>query len=956
MPYIEKMVMRGFKSFASETAIPFENGMNTIVGSNGSGKSNIADAICFVLGRMSIKSMRAAKAANLIFSGTKAHKPVSEAMVKIIFNNSDKKFSIDAEKVEIQRIARRNGQGIYRINGETKTRNEVLELLAQAGIDPYGFNIMLQGEIAEIIRINPEGRRKIIEEVAGISVYETRKERSLRELEKTEEKLKEINAILRERTAYLRNLEEERLQALRFKKLEENQKKFKASIIYRNIEVKEKEVKRVNEEIEKNMKIKEKLKEKIARIQESIRKKEEEVAGINKYTQESSGIEMEELHNRISDYRAEMAGATVRKDNSEMKLDEVQRRKGRTEEQLKVYEKEVAELKKKSPIVAERLRELEDKKAELADVEAKRKKMYGVRNEINFLKERIKDKQVQSLRLKNDIEFSLREVDRLAGGLLDKDVESCRSRIERLQRDIEAKQKELFDAENSRLGLEKNISIWESEVTASKKIKEKVSKLDICPLCKTKITEEHINEVYNECDRKISESQKNIDEKGSLAKEKIVLCGKLKVGINSLKEGLESARIELVKLENVNEKKERVKKSYSDEKVIGKELEELNKKLKSFESDYRNLDIIEDSYEKLLRDIEDVSARTEENLDMEIRYKQKELDKLRDIIKQAIRDEEELEAEILELGESLENTSSELENNEKKERELQAKFKKLFDKRTSLQMVIQEEVKDSLEVKNELDRNDENTNNFKIDKAKLDAEIESLRAEFKEFEGVEIIKLSINELQERLQKTSEELAQVTMGGVNLRALEVYEDMKKQYEEVALKSETLTKEKEEILKIIEEIDKKKKKTFIKTLEAVNEIFRRNFMQLSTKGEAYLKLENQEDPFAGGLNIVIKIARGKYFDVASLSGGEKTLVALSLIFAIQEYKPYSFYIFDEVDAALDKRNSEKLASLVKKHMKSGQYIIVTHNDAIITESSLLYGVSMQDGVSKILSLKI
>jgi chromosome segregation protein len=89
---------------------------------------------------------------------------------------------------------------------------------------------------------------------------------------------------------------------------------------------------------------------------------------------------------------------------------------------------------------------------------------------------------------------------------------------------------------------------------------------------------------------------------------------------------------------------------------------------------------------------------------------------------------------------------------------------------------------------------------------------------------------------------------------------------------------------------------------------------------------------------------------------LSGGEKTLVALSLIFAIQEFKPYCFYIFDEVDATLDKRNSERLAALVKKHMKTGQYIIITHNDALISESSILYGVTMQEGVSKILSLEV
>ena len=103
-------------------------------------------------------------------------------------------------------------------------------------------------------------------------------------------------------------------------------------------------------------------------------------------------------------------------------------------------------------------------------------------------------------------------------------------------------------------------------------------------------------------------------------------------------------------------------------------------------------------------------------------------------------------------------------------------------------------------------------------------------------------------------------------------------------------------------------------------------------------------------------MVRVNRGKYFDITSLSGGEKTMVALSLIFAIQEYKPYCFYIFDEIDAALDKHNSELLAALIKKYMKTGQYIIVTHNDTLISEASNLYGVSMQENISKIISLKV
>ncbi|MCH7771338.1 MAG: AAA family ATPase [Bacteroidetes bacterium] len=135
-----------------------------------------------------------------------------------------------------------------------------------------------------------------------------------------------------------------------------------------------------------------------------------------------------------------------------------------------------------------------------------------------------------------------------------------------------------------------------------------------------------------------------------------------------------------------------------------------------------------------------------------------------------------------------------------------------------------------------------------------------------------------------------------------------------------------------------------------------MFTRNFSQLSTKGLVYLEPRDKKEIFEQGLDVKIRVEGKRDFDTNSLSGGEQTLVALSLIFAIQELKPYHFYIFDEIDAALDKRNSERLAGLLKQYMKTGQYIIITHNDAIITDTDVIYGVSMHEGVSKVLSLKV
>src|SRR3990172_8021350 len=322
MVYIKRLVANGFKSFGKKTEVVFDRGINVIVGPNGSGKSNISDALCFALGRLSVKSMRAAKSHNLIFMGSKYVRPAGEASVEVVFDNTDRLFGLEKDEVSLKRIIRRNGQGIYKINDETKTRTEIIEMLAQAGIDPYGFNIILQGQIQSLVRMHPEERRKIIEEVAGISIYELRKEKSLKELEKTDEKIKEISAVLRERTAYLKNLERERAQALKHKELEETARRVKASILSKRLDEKQKELNLILKSINEKNAQKEKLKEGSIKLQGEIDSIFEKINQINKKIKEASGIEQETLHNEIANLKASLEGLGVRKENYENRKSE----------------------------------------------------------------------------------------------------------------------------------------------------------------------------------------------------------------------------------------------------------------------------------------------------------------------------------------------------------------------------------------------------------------------------------------------------------------------------------------------------------------------------------------------------------------------------------------------------------------------------------------------------------
>ncbi len=944
--------MHGFKSFVKKTEIPFTSGINVILGPNGSGKSNISDALCFVLGRLSIKSIRAARAKNLIFMGTKSASPAKEAMVEIVFDNSDKTFSIDNKEISIKRIVRKNSQSIYKINNETKTRQEVLALLAQAGIDPNGFNIILQGEIQNFVRMQSEERRKIVEEVSGISVYEIRKEKSLRELEKTEDRLKEVLAILRERTIYLNNLEKERQQALRYKKFERDIKRYKASLIHHDLTKKKKEAKIVEEEISTKGKEIEKSKKLNLTIKTLIDSIESKIDSINSIIQKSTGLEQEKLNQEIANIRAELAGINVRIENYQNKISDIKKQKQESEKILHETESSIKELREKSPSKSRTQKEIEEKKKELEELEKQRKKFYTTKSELKSIRGVIHDKNTLLQNFTNESEFLLKQIISFSRDLFDKNTNE--ERIDKLKISL-AEKRELLETLGKReIKLEKISAANEYEIDKQNKLIKKISKMDICPLCKNKITQEHIETIHREAFPQIESLKKEIANSDRELTEIYSKKDIVKQEIEQMLSEISKRESDLIKLSNINEKKAQIKVLQEKIDLLKKELSELHKREKNLENNFDANSNIEQKYETLRIEIQEILSRNKENITSEISFKQMELERLRISLNQLMREEEDFGKELEELKKEMNEKERTLEKKKKIEQELIEKFQKLISERDALQKKIRENEAKLSANQNIIYNIESDINNLKIDKARLDAEVENFEIEMLNFPDVEIIKASKDMLLQKLTRAQEIISRI--GSVNLRSLEVYENIKKEYDSIKEKTEIINKEKEGILRIIHEIDIKKKKTFMKTLISLNEIFSRNFSQLSEKGHVYLELENKKEPFSGGLSITVKTGHGKYFDVKSLSGGEQTIVALSLIFAIQELSPYYFYILDEIDAALDKRNSARLATLLTKYMRKGQYIVITHNDEIISNATTLYGVSMHDGISKIVSLRV
>jgi len=952
MFYIKKLIMYGFKSFPRKTEIPFTPGINIILGPNGSGKSNISDALCFVLGRLSIKSMRAAKAKNLIFLGTKVASPAKEAMVEIIFENSDRVFSIDENEISIKRIVRRNGQSIYKINNQTKTRQEVLSLLAQAGIDPNGFNIILQGEIQNFVRMHTDERRKIIEEVSGISIYEMRKEKSLKELDKTEEKLKEVIAILRERTIYLNNLERERQQALRFKRLEKDIKKYKASIIYYDLTNKKKEIGAVNLGISKKNKEIEKVKKTIRGIKTTTDNFESKITFINSTIQKSTGLEQEKLNEEIANIRAELAGISVKIENYENKFSEILKQKQEFQEIIRNNEFSIKELQRETPTIAKNQKEIEIKKQDLEKLEEQRKKFYTIKSELKSIRERFKDKKTILQNYVGESEFLLKQIKSLSKELFDRKTDE--NKLDVLKFSLVEKKELLDSLRKKEIEFEKISYANEYEIDRQNKLIEKISKMDICPLCKSQITPEHIDLINHEIHPKINSLKKEIENSDKGLSEIYKRREMLKQEIEQVNLEISKREYDLINFSSINEKKDQIKALQEKIEKLKEELLELEKTKKNLEKNFNQNSNIEQKYEIVRIEVQEISLRTEENVNSEISFKQRELERSKISLKQFSRDEKDLNEEIIRIKKNLKEKRELLQKKKEQEEELSKKFQKLISERDLLQKKIREN-EFQISTKQNISHNiEQETNNLKIEKARIDAEIENLETEMLNFSNVEIIKSNKESLIQRLSKTQEILSKI--GSVNLRSLEVYDSIKKEYDLIKEKVEIIIKEKQGVLKIVHQIDIKKKKAFLKTLYALNEIFSRNFSQLSTKGKVSLEVENRKDPFEGGINIIVKTGHGKYFDVKSLSGGEQTIVALSLIFAIQELNPYSFYLLDEMDAALDKRNSARLADLLQKYMKKGQYIVITHNDEIISNATNLYGISMHDGISKIVSLKV
>lgn len=244
--YLKRLELKGFKSFPSKTDIIFKEGVTAIVGPNGSGKSNVSDAVRWVLGEQSIKNLRGDKLEDVIFAGSDNQKPMNYCEVALTIDNSDGKLNIDYSEVTIKRRAYRSGESQFYLNNKSCRLKDIKEILLDTGIGKDGYSIIEQGKVDEILSNNPVNRRKVFDEACGISKYRYKKTESERNLKNTKENLARINDIYVEIENQIKPLYNQQIKARKYLDFNERLKKIEVNNYIREIQKIEQQLNEIN--------------------------------------------------------------------------------------------------------------------------------------------------------------------------------------------------------------------------------------------------------------------------------------------------------------------------------------------------------------------------------------------------------------------------------------------------------------------------------------------------------------------------------------------------------------------------------------------------------------------------------------------------------------------------------------------------------------------------------------
>lgn len=974
--YLKEIKISGFKSFADKTNITLDDNITCIVGPNGSGKSNIIDAVKWVLGEQSIKSLRGSNnMSDVIFAGSKSRSPLNLASVSLVFDNSDSYLKVPYTEISVTRKVFRSGENEYYLNNEKCRLKDIYDLFLDSGMGKYAFNIISQGEVSKIISDSPYERRTIFEEAAGVLKYKRRKEEALKKLEKTNENLTRVKDIIKELEEQIEPLKIQSEQASKYLKIKENLEQIEIALIANDLEklnvLYHEQTKQIedltNEIIEKTTNITnddielEKKKQELEKITTNLTSLQQNLLILTKEEEKLNGEK--NIIKERSKYDAE--DVKVHENITNLK-----------EQKLSLNNK-LLSIKTDLTILDNKIKEvLKDNSNKNNEYVSLNNTKEDIKNKISALENSKLQKEYKIKYLNDYIENSSFPVS-IKRLLSNPKLIGIHNTISKL---INIDEKYLLALDVSLGGAKDYLVVDNPNVakTCINYLKENnLGRVTFFPLdvIKPRYIEDNILNVVNDMDgfidilanlvsydsnyKNIIFNQlgnvlvvDNIDNANKISKKinnkykivtldgEIINVGGSITGGTVKKKSIISEKYEL---ENLLTKKDMEEKEILS---LKQKQEEIDKNIKQFENILyeigKNRILLTEEYNaknenyKLLKNQLDRITLELNNLeDLEDNSINEEEEKILKKYYEVLKEKELVNKKIILLNEEKEKVSSLIEEYQAKYRLNNSNVRNLEEKKKTLEI---ESSKMSVKMDNLLNILSE-TYQMTFEKAKANYVLE---------EDIDVARKNVNSYKKELKE---------IGIVNLGAIEEYERVSKRYEFLTKQDNDLEEAITTLLKIINELDSVMEKEFIKTFKEIEIEFNNVFKELFKGGSAKLKLTDESNILETGVNIEVSPPGKKITSISLLSGGEKTLTAISLLFAVLNVKKIPFCLFDEVEAALDEANVDRVGTYFNKYIGKTQLIIITHKKKTMEYANTLYGITMQEsGVSKLVSVKL
>ena len=975
--YLKSIKAQGFKSFADKLDLEIKDGITAIVGPNGSGKSNIVDAVRWVLGEQSVKSLRGSdNMTDVIFSGSKDRPMQSRAMVALTFDNSDHYFNTDFTEIEIKRVVYRSGENEYLINGSKVRLKDITNLFIDSGAGNDSFNIISQGNIADVINSKPEARRTIFEEAAGVLKYKKRKEESLRKLDKTKENLLRINLVIDELKTTVEPLKEQSDIAKKYVALKDELKEIEIGLITNDISVINNEYQTLKMDIDTlseelldkeslsntNNALIESLKLEVTKLEENINEKNIELIKVNNELAKLNADKDMMLERKKYEYNSDQVASFILSAKEE--ISNYEKDKTVLETDINSFkEKYNASLKTKQEYENDLLTLKVNKTNLVTKIQDLNKTILNTENKIDILENNIMSNA--------KLPYAVQSI--LSNPRFSKIYGTISSLVE-----TEEKYEQALE---TALGAGTNFLVAEDEKVIKNAIEflkeNKLGKATFFPIniIKPRYVENdiierlgnvngYINTLNNlvNCEAKyrdVIDNQvgnvivvDNIDSMNMIGRiieykyrivtldGEILHAGGSITGGTTKKKSFISEKNELEKLKYdlENYKKQEIdlskelEKVNEEEEIINNNILETEKKVISFneviDQKSNTLNDINNNIVKVNESIKAQESRLGNKLDTEI-------DKIMKEYTSKLTDKELLEKELKGIQDKKLEISNNLLEEENKLRNQNSEYSRISNELKEKEIKIG---KFDVKLDNLLLNLSENYQ-LTYEKAKLEYHLDIDEKEARS--KVNSIKRDINSL----------------GEVNVGAIAEYERLGQRYEFLTKQQEDLEVASKELLDVIDEMDKIMIDKFEVAFNKISEEFSKVFKTLFKGGKGILKLTDPENILTTGIEIIAEPPGKKLNSIQLLSGGEKTLTAIALLFAILNVKTVPFIILDEAEAALDEANVDTFGEYIASKKDKSQFILITHKKRTMEYADILYGITMQEsGVSKIVSVKL